>query len=157
MNRLVDMDEIDVAGVVKAQPLSLSRQGKSAIKRHFRRLGWRFAWLLLFQRLVQGIGYGLSLVIPGARRRLLPAWKIASDRDIPVFRCGNINDPAALEFIRRRQPDLLVSAYFSQILKAAAIRVPRLGVINIHPGWLPAYRGQWLISGFCTTAPITAA
>ena len=141
MNQLVDMDEIEVVGVVKAQPLPLTRQGKSAIKRHLKRVGWRFAWMLLFQRIVQGIGYGLSLVIPGSRRRLLPAWKIARERNIPVFECRNINDPVAVAFVRQCEPDLLVSAYFSQILKTEMIRVPRLGVLNIHPGWLPAYRG----------------
>jgi hypothetical protein len=44
MNRLVDMGDIEVVGVVKAQPLSLSRQGKSRIRRHLQQVGWRFAW-----------------------------------------------------------------------------------------------------------------
>jgi methionyl-tRNA formyltransferase len=34
-----------------------------------------------------------------------------------------------------------VSAYFSQILKSEIIALPSHGVLNIHPGWLPAYRG----------------
>ena len=64
MNRLVEMPEIEIVGVVKAQPLSLSRQGKSRIRRHLQKVGWRFAWLLFFQRIVQGLGYGLSLLLP---------------------------------------------------------------------------------------------
>jgi hypothetical protein len=84
MNRLVAMAEIEVVGVVKAQPLSLSQQGKSRIKRHLQKVGWRFAWLLFFQRIVQGLGYALSLVMPARARRLLPAWKIARQRNIPV-------------------------------------------------------------------------
>ena len=65
------MAEIDLVGVVKAQPLSLSRRGKAAIKEHLRRLGWRFAWLLLFQRLVQGVGYELSLAFASYFRQHL--------------------------------------------------------------------------------------
>jgi len=141
MNRLVDMDEIEVVGVVKAQPLSLSRQGKSRIKRHLQKVGWRFAWLLFFQRFIQGIGYALSLVMPARRKRLLPAWKVARERDIPVFQTRDVNAQATIEFVRQCQPDLLVSAYFSQILKSEIIQIPRFGVLNIHPGWLPAYRG----------------
>jgi len=141
MNRLVDMAEIDVVAVVKAQPMSLSRQGKSRIKRHLQRVGWRFGWLLFYQRIVQALGYALSLVIPGLRKRLLPAWKIAGERNIPLYRCDNINDAATIEFIRSFEPDLLVSAYFSQILEPGVIQVPRLGVLNVHPGWLPSYRG----------------
>ena len=52
INRMVAMEEIEVIGVVKAQPLSLSRQGKSRIKRHLQQVGWCFAWLLFFQRVV---------------------------------------------------------------------------------------------------------
>jgi hypothetical protein len=59
MNRLVATDEIEIVGVVKTQPLSLSRQGKSRIKRHLQRVGWRFAWLLFFQRVIQALGYVL--------------------------------------------------------------------------------------------------
>ncbi len=36
---------------------------------------------------------------------------------------------------------MLVSAYFSQILKSEIIQLTRFGVLNIHPGWLPSYRG----------------
>jgi hypothetical protein len=61
---MVAMEEVEVVGVVKAQPLSLSRQGKSRIKRHLRKVGWRFAWLLFFQRVVQGLGYAFSLLLP---------------------------------------------------------------------------------------------
>lgn len=77
MNGMVAMEEIEVVGVVKAQPLSLSRQGKSRIKRHLRQVGWRFAWLLFFQRIVQGLGYALSLLMPDRARRWLPAYRVA--------------------------------------------------------------------------------
>ena len=99
--------------VVKAQPLSLSRQGKSRIKQHLQQVGWRFAWLLFFQRVIQGVGYALSMVMPASSGRLLPAWKIARERSIPVFETRDINAAASIEFIRHCQPDLLVSAYFS--------------------------------------------
>ena len=141
MNRLVDMAEIEVVGVVKAQPLSFSAEGKSRVRQHLRKVGWRFAWLLFFQRVIQSLGYALSMLLPRARRRLLPAWKIARERDIPVFLSDDVNADPALAFIRQCQPDLLVSAYFSQILKPAILRESAYGVLNIHPGWLPAYRG----------------
>ncbi len=141
MNRLVDMPEIEVVGVVKAQPLSLSRQGRSRVKRHLQRVGWRFAWLLFFQRLIQALGYALSLVLPATRKRLLPAWKIARERNIPVMQTRDINAATSIEFVQGCQPDLLVSAYFSQILNPGILQCARFGVLNIHPGWLPSYRG----------------
>ena len=141
MNRLVSMAEIEVVGVVKAQPLSLSRHGRQRLDRYLRRVGWRFAWLLFFQRIVQGIGFALSMVLPASRKRLLPARKIARLHNIPVFETRDINAPASIEFIGDCRPDILVSAYFSQILKAQVLQVAEHGVLNIHPGWLPSYRG----------------
>ncbi len=141
MNKLLGMPEINIVGVVKAQPLKLSIRGRSHIKQHLKKFGWRFAGMLFWQRCVQGLGYLLTLIFPFLQKRLKPAWKIASDHNIPVFRCRNISDDACKNFIQNLNPDLLVSAYFSQILKPELISIPNLGVLNIHPGWLPAYKG----------------
>ena len=39
------------------------------------------------------------------------------------------------------KPDLVISIRFGQIFKAPAISIPRLGIINLHSGLLPAYKG----------------
>jgi methionyl-tRNA formyltransferase len=52
-----------------------------------------------------------------------------------------INDEAMVARLARFAPDLIVSARFSHIFKPAAIEVPRHGIINIHPGELPAFAG----------------
>ena len=140
MNKLLNMPEINIVGVIKAQPLKVSLRGRSRIKNHLRKVGWQFAWLLAWQRCIQGLGYLITL-LPFLERRLQPAWKIASDHNIPVFQCGNINDPECQAFIKQLQPDLLISAYFSQILKKDIIQLSKIGVLNVHPGWLPTYKG----------------
>lgn len=38
-------------------------------------------------------------------------------------------------------PDLVISIRFGQIFKKSALSIPRLGVINLHSGLLPAYKG----------------
>jgi methionyl-tRNA formyltransferase len=38
-------------------------------------------------------------------------------------------------------PDLIVSIRYRQILKSAAIAIPQQGVLNLHSGVLPDYRG----------------
>ncbi len=45
-----------------------------------------------------------------------------------------------LAFIRRRQPDLCVSL-FHQIIRERLIAIPRLGIVNVHPGILPDFKG----------------
>ena len=141
MNKLLGMPEVNIVGVVKAQPLKLSIRGRSHIRQHLKKFGWRFAGMLFWQRCIQGLGYLLTLVFPFLQKRLKPAWKIARDHNIPVFHCRNISDEACKNFIQNLKPDLLVSAYFSQILKPDVISIPKIGVLNVHPGWLPAYKG----------------
>ena len=141
MNKLLEMPSINIVGVVKAQPLKLSFKGYRRIKRHLTKVGWRFAWLLFWQRCVQALGYLITLVFPFLRKRLKPAWKIAADHNIPVFHCENVNDVACQEFMKQCESDLIISAYFSQILKKEIISFPKQGVLNVHPGWLPAYKG----------------
>ena len=53
----------------------------------------------------------------------------------------NINSEEGLSQLSATQPDLILSIRFGQILKAEAISTPEMGVINLHSGLLPAYRG----------------
>ena len=51
------------------------------------------------------------------------------------------NSPDGLEQLAALEPDLIVSVRYRRILKDAAIAIPRFGVINLHSGVLPEYRG----------------
>lgn len=59
------------------------------------------------------------------------------------------NAERTVAFIRDRGPDLIVNAGTPRILKAPILSTPRLGTLNVHPGWLPKYRGcscvEWAI------------
>lgn len=59
----------------------------------------------------------------------------------PASELNDINTDAGLARLRASQPDLIISIRFGVILKEAAIAVPKLGVINLHSGLLPQYRG----------------
>lgn len=51
------------------------------------------------------------------------------------------NSPEGLDVLNHAQPDLIVSVRYRRILKEAAIAIPARGVINLHSGILPDYRG----------------
>ncbi len=65
---------------------------------------------------------------------------IARKHRLPFLRTEDIMSSEALEFIRDAQPDV-VTTLFHQIVRQALIEIPRLGVINVHPGLIPDYRG----------------
>ncbi len=53
----------------------------------------------------------------------------------------NVNSFEAIEEFKKFAPDLMISIRFGQIMKSDLIAIPRLGVINLHSGILPKYRG----------------
>lgn len=135
------MPEFEIIEVIKSKPLKLSFSASRDIKKKLKKVGWRFGWLLFWQHCIQIFAYGLSLLLPDNGERILPTWKIKQLHDINISRCHNINHESVVNKIKKLEPDLIVSAYFNQILKPELIDIPRLGILNIHPGWLPAYRG----------------
>ena len=54
---------------------------------------------------------------------------------------NQINTNEGLARLRVTRPDLILSIRYGVILREAAIAVPRLGVLNLHSGRLPDYRG----------------
>jgi methionyl-tRNA formyltransferase len=52
-----------------------------------------------------------------------------------------INDAQGIQELAKGQPDLIVSIRFGLILQSAVLAIPRYGVINLHSGKLPEYRG----------------
>lgn len=51
------------------------------------------------------------------------------------------NSEEGLAVLRDERPDLIVSVRYRKIFKEAAIAIPKCGVINLHSGVLPQYRG----------------
>ena len=52
-----------------------------------------------------------------------------------------INAPSGISRVQAFAPDLIVSIRFGEILQWPVIRSARFGVLNLHSGLLPAFRG----------------
>lgn len=59
----------------------------------------------------------------------------------PLREMNAINAPEGLALLDAIAPDLVLSIRYGVILKADVLARPRLGVLNLHSGPLPAYRG----------------
>jgi methionyl-tRNA formyltransferase len=73
--------------------------------------------------------------------RKLTFAEIQRLRGIPVDPLPDPNSGSGLEFVRSFAPDVMVTIRYGAILKAPAIGIPPRGVLNLHSGILPAYRG----------------
>jgi methionyl-tRNA formyltransferase len=59
----------------------------------------------------------------------------------PITEFNDINTATGLTRLKASEPALIISLRYGVILKDAAISVPTYGVINLHSGLLPNYRG----------------
>src|SRR5438876_12175177 len=59
----------------------------------------------------------------------------------PVLDATSVNAPVMLDRIRALRPDAIFSVFFNQVLKDPFLKIPSKGAINIHPAYLPKYRG----------------
>lgn len=66
---------------------------------------------------------------------------LAGENEVPVWEVGRLSDPATLDVLAARQPDLAVIACFPRLFPAELRELPRYGCLNLHPSLLPAYRG----------------
>lgn len=67
--------------------------------------------------------------------------KLSRVNKIQVITVKNVNSPDFINILKKRHVDLIVSVLFNQIVKTELITIPSRGVINIHPAFLPEYKG----------------
>jgi len=68
--------------------------------------------------------------------------RLAESHHIPVHRPRNINRPRWIEAIREATPDIILSFNYRQLVCREILDIHRLGAINLHCSYLPAYRGR---------------
>jgi len=66
--------------------------------------------------------------------------QIAKKHRLPFHTTAHVLSAETIAFIRRQQPDLIITLVH-QIIKEPLLGLPRLGIINIHPGLLPQFKG----------------
>lgn len=77
----------------------------------------------------------------GHRLAATPTREVAVLSGVPVLQPTKLRDDAFLSVIAELKPDLGVVAAYGRILPEALLRIPRLGMINVHASLLPKYRG----------------
>jgi methionyl-tRNA formyltransferase len=70
-----------------------------------------------------------------------PTRQLALARGIPVLQPEKIRDQGFLDSMRALDPDLGVVAAYGKLLPESLLRIPRLGMINVHASLLPRWRG----------------
>jgi len=134
LNRLLACEQIEVCGIVRSSRMFNPRFGflRGALA-YIRRSGLAYSLYLLCATDLADVlcGFGTIGRVPIRSR----------SGEIPVHTTRDINDPETLRFLSGCAPGLIVSAFFDQRLQEAALAIPSLGCVNIHPSLLPAFKG----------------
>ncbi|WP_254821655.1 methionyl-tRNA formyltransferase [Haloglomus halophilum] len=92
------------------------------------------------------VGGRLAGALPGPVQRRLPGGyrsveRLARSYDLPVRQVPDAGAPAFADWIRERDPDLLLSVVAGQLLPEPVLDAANLAV-NCHGSLLPKYRGR---------------
>lgn len=82
-----------------------------------------------------------ALSLSSSHNRRFKSFDDLEKMGIAVKEMANINTEQGWQDIASTKPDLIVSIRFGQILKSDVIKLPKYGVLNLHSGRLPDYRG----------------
>ena len=77
----------------------------------------------------------------GRQPRVPPVKKWALAQGLAVLQPPSFRDPKAVAGLAALAPQALVVAAYGKLLPPAALQIPPLGALNVHPSLLPRHRG----------------
>lgn len=100
----------------------------------FVKFGFLYARGMLLDALPGSLGRSLT-------GRYHSVRSLAEAHDVPVREVPDVNEDAFVNFVRERDPDLILSIACSQRIDEELLDIPDEGAVNIHGSLLPKYRG----------------
>jgi len=137
---------VDITGVITLKTLSLIR-----IKSEYKRMG-RLIFVKIINKFFVSNSYktlasvcnknlssSLNLNL-NLNLKFKSLRDMAKKNSLPFIKVNNLNNNATLNFLKKQKPDLILSIG-STIIKKPFLDIPKIGVLNVHMGILPEYRG----------------
>jgi folate-dependent phosphoribosylglycinamide formyltransferase PurN len=78
---------------------------------------------------------------PFPERKFISLKDVVKNTNLKETMFNNINGSKTIAFIKDYSPDIILVLFFNQIVGKCIMEIPRYGIINMHPSYLPSYRG----------------
>lgn len=131
--------EIDL--FVESGVLLQNRTLLNSLKRYLRISGYYYVVNQLLKVEIYRILSMISHLFLRENNKFYHYHRLAEKKKIKVIKVKDVNSEEFWKFLKKRKIDLVVSVFFNQILESSLIHLPALGVINVHPAYLPNYKG----------------
>lgn len=143
VNRLIEEFKNEIVLIVLPKNLLPKKSLLSSLKKILKICGFEyFFYQSLKMLLFKGIGALYTFIFPQKYNgKFFLMEKLALLRMIDIIRVRDVNDREVLKILIKKKPDLIVSVFFNQILEKKILKIPKIGAINIHPSYLPKYKG----------------
>ena len=138
LKRLVEAVECEV---VHAFFYDTLKQGRSKFRTSIQDFGWLGLMAKVGQLSVGKVRMLFARRVANAEQWARSSYEYAILKKIPHSVVQDINAPEIRSQLIDLNVDLLIVAVCKNILKMEVLKVPRYGVMNIHPSLLPKYRG----------------
>ena len=79
--------------------------------------------------------------LPSDLERFLTFHELGDQIGNGVIPLNEINSIDGIEKLQSSDPDLIISIRYGTIIQSEVIAIPRFGILNLHSGILPQYRG----------------
>lgn len=134
--------DIQVVGIVTSSPYSTNGATWGKMLSFIKQTGLVFSLKSIFTDIWKIIGMKIGrLFIPNKNREYFEIDEMAKSYNIPLFPASNINSHEAKNFMRKLQPDYIVSCFLLQIVDKEVLMIPINGAINVHPALVQRHRG----------------
>jgi len=131
---------VTICGIITLKVISLQR-----IRSEYRRLGWSLItkivnkiYVVATKNRSENLHEQDIINKIGLRESSLNS--ISMKNRIPFLKVSDPNNSDAIEFLKKQRPDLILSIG-SIIMRKPFLEIPTMGVLNVHMGILPKYRG----------------
>lgn len=142
VNQLVNRG-INIQAIVESHAILAKDNNLGNYIKRVRMMGAALSaqWLLVSLYTIFRISSSTVLSYFGCRQKILTIGQICKKNNIPIIKTKDINSEETISQIKSYQPDIIVCAYFNQILKKGICDIPKLKCVNIHLALSQSYRG----------------
>lgn len=130
IERMAEEEGIDLIGVGLSGRVFKGSNHLQSVVKMIRRTGWAFT------------AYAVTMTdIAWAILRCMGRPASFSSGGFEVLHFKEVNGTETVDWLRRLQPDYVVSCYFNQLIGPSVRSTCRLGCLNMHAALLPGLRG----------------